>query len=359
MLGRGFGLAHKEAVYVAPMILCGIVALVAVGGALYGLHVFVRDVHALSERVRSADPGEVRTLLSLKKPFAAGTMETAEISSALRLFAGHVEQMASRHSDESVRTAQEMRESNKTLSDFMYYIAHTLRTPLNAIRWSVETLKNEDAGSVNEEQREMLDKLEASAVKLTSLASELQDALIVLRGEPLRMRPEEGDMAGLIDEAAGRWAVPVRRKGFTLDWKRPLVAKPFKADPARIAQVLDVLFDNAVRYSRDAGSVITARLLFVDGTEAATDRRAWNVPPNIDQAVIVMIRDEGIGIATDERTHVFDPFFRGTQAREMWVDGKGLGLTIVKAITQGMGGDVWFTSAKNKGTSMYVAIPLA
>lgn len=231
-------------------------------------------------------------------------------------------------------------EATGTLSDFMYYTAHVLRTPVNAIRWSVESLKNEDEGTVSPGQREVLDTLEASAVKLASVASEFQDALLVIRGEPIHMRPGQCDVASLIDVAAGRLAVPLRRKDLKLDWQHP--AKPLppvRCDPDRVAQVITILLDNAVRYTEPGHRIAVT-------TEREGDR------------VVVSVEDEGVGIAKKDQPHIFRAFFRGEGARELWVDGKGVGLMLAKSIIEGCGGELRFTSQKGRGTTMRFSIPI-
>ncbi len=318
------------------------------------------DVRRLARRVIDTDPTDPQSVAILKRPFEATSLETEELAHALHGFGERMETLTGSLQQEIDRTQQETAEATGTLSDFMYYIAHTLRTPLNAIRWSVETLKNEEAGQVNEEQREILDKLEYSTVKLVSVASELQDALIVLRGEPLRMRPLACNLVALIDEVAGRWAVPVRQKGLRLDWKHPeTIPGKIHADPERVSQIVNILIDNAIRYSHGAGKTIAVRLLQLKGKESAAERKAWKIPPSLDRMLVLAVRDEGIGIGAEERERMFHAFFRGSDARDLWVDGKGIGLTLTKAIAQGMNGDVWFTSSKGKGTSMFVAFPLA
>lgn len=227
-----------------------------------------------------------------------------------------------------------------TLSDFMYYIAHIVRTPVNAIRWSVESLKNEDEGEVNEGQREVLDTLESSAVKLAAVTSDLQDALLVIRGESIHMRSGPVDVPTIIDRAAGRMAVQLRRKGLKLDWVHPEKPLPqVRCDASRVEQVILVLLDNAVKYTPPGRRI--AILADQDG-----------------ENLMISVEDEGIGIGKKEQSRIFRAFFRGEEARGLWVDGKGVGLMLAKAIVEGCGGKMWFTSHKGRGTAMRFSLPI-
>lgn len=335
-----------------------LLAMLAVVVAWHIATYLTHDIRQLAQRVQDVDPTDTRTLLQLKKPFPARTIETAELSEALRRFGGRVEGLNTRFSTALDRSRQEVSEASSTLSDFMYYIAHTLRTPLNAIRWSVESLKNEDVGRITVAQRELLDSLEHSTIKLVGVATELQDALIVLRGEALHMRPSTVDALAIVDETAGQLAVMARQKHVTLDWRRPEQPCRVRGDASRLRQVFSVVLDNAVRYTKGPNHTISIRLLLVDGSESLAQRRLWRVPNTLEHVAVFQIKDEGIGIPSTERLRVFHPFFRGASARALWVDGKGIGLTIAHAAAKGMGGDMWFTSTKGRGTTMYIAVPL-
>jgi signal transduction histidine kinase len=231
-------------------------------------------------------------------------------------------------------------EATSILSDFMYYVAHVLRTPANAIRWSVESLKNEEPGPVNEAQREVLDTLESSSVKLVRVAADFQDALLVIRGEQIHMRPVACDLPSIIDSAAGRMAVAMRRRGIRLQWHAPSRPLPaVRCDPDRVEQLIGILLDNAVKYSPSGRIVtVTARL----------DRGS----------VVVSVADHGVGIPKKEQPFVFRAFYRGAQARHLWVDGKGVGLMLGKAIAEGCGGTLSFSSHPGKGTVMRFTVPV-
>jgi signal transduction histidine kinase len=285
-------------------------------------------------------------------------------STETRAFAQAFERFVQAHQDDLRQCVEQMssverqrEDASLTLRNFMYQVAHTLRTPLNAIRWNIEMLKNEEVGELSESERELLDKTEYSALRLLHLADELQDTLVVLRGERLHMRSQPNDLVSIIDEVAGVVAVPARRSSVSLVWKHPTGKLPsILCDRARIEQVLHILLDNAIRYSKVGGKVtVTTHLLTLDTPENVLQSlHLTNVPST---SIVVAVRDTGMGIPAKEQEHAFQPFFRGEAAKELWVDGKGIALTIARAIVTQCGGSIWFHSQPKRGSTFYFSLP--
>ncbi|OGL67222.1 hypothetical protein A2856_04165 [Candidatus Uhrbacteria bacterium RIFCSPHIGHO2_01_FULL_63_20] len=315
-----------------------------------------REVRVLARAVRDAEEAPPQPIPP--SSFIPETSEIQELALSLQEYAWRTRTLTAAALDDAQACRARASENTSILSEFMYYIAHVLRTPVNAIRWTVESLKNEETGTVTEAQRELLDKLEYSTVKLASVADELQDAFIVLRGDALHLRPAPCDITRVIDEVVGTWAVPLRRKNLKVVWRHPSKALPqLNADEHRIAQVLNILIDNAIKYSSQ-GSTISIRVQAIDKNPPSEVAKQCAVPPGTGRCMVVAVSDQGIGIPRAEASSLFRPFFRGAKARELWVDGKGLGLTLARAIVSTHGGQIWFSSRPGKGTGVHFSIPL-
>ncbi|MBU0646079.1 HAMP domain-containing histidine kinase [Patescibacteria group bacterium] len=254
--------------------------------------------------------------------------------------------------------AQYNDEMTTILSHFMYYISHVLRTPLNSIRWAVELLKNEEAGDITQAQRELLDQLENDSVKLAGVATELQDTLVVIRGKQIHAHPQVCHPLTIIDKVAGQWAVPAHRKNLQLVWDHPgEPMKTFTADCQLIQRALNFVVDNAVRYTPE-GKTIAITITEINQAISPAQRKKMHIPPKLKKAgLVIAVVDQGIGIPKSELGHVFDPFFRASNAKDQWVDAKGLGLTLARAILHQHGGEIWLVSQKGKGTIAYLYIP--
>lgn len=112
-----------------------------------------------------------------------------------------------------------------------------------------------------------------------------------------------------------------------------------KIDAEKMRMVLDIIFDNAVRYTHEGGS-ITAR---VSSTK---------------NGVKISITDTGIGIPEAEQDNIFDRFFRASNAHSMHTDGIGLGLYLAKYVVEAHGGKIGFKSAEGKGSTFSFEIPV-
>jgi signal transduction histidine kinase len=110
-------------------------------------------------------------------------------------------------------------------------------------------------------------------------------------------------------------------------------------DRSRLAQVLDNLVSNALKFTPEGGTV-AIRASAVDGN------------------AVLEVEDDGIGIAPEEQDRLFDRFFRSAEATERAIPGTGLGLTIAKAIVERHEGTIEVESAAGKGTTMRVRLPV-
>ena len=109
-------------------------------------------------------------------------------------------------------------------------------------------------------------------------------------------------------------------------------------DRDRLAQVLDNLVSNAVKFTPEGGSVSV--LL------AARDSEA-----------LIEVKDTGVGIPAAEQSRLYERFYRASTATERAIPGVGLGLTIAKAIVEAHGGELGFDSAEGRGTTFRVRLP--
>jgi two-component system, OmpR family, sensor kinase len=203
-------------------------------------------------------------------------------------------------------------------------VGHELRTPITIVRGNLELLPDEP------EARQR--SLAIATEELDRMARLVQDLLTLARtGRPDFMRPEPVALAPLLSDvhdrartlAPRRWEVDVRSSATVL------------ADPERLTQALVQLAANAVVHT-EADDHITFGC-DVNGREY----RVW-------------VRDEGSGIAEEDRSRIFDRTQRGSRPRG---DGSGLGLSIVAAIAASHGGEVTVRSDLGEGSTFELRLP--
>ncbi len=337
-------------------ILFVLVGVVAYGGWYLGGYL-TNDIRALAASIEHATPEDVVLGKQTASVCDAKSLEVQELCTTFDQFKKEVTELAGGLQGEVDTSHQQVKEATKSLHNFMYQLAHTLRTPLNQIRWSVELLKNEESGEVTETQREFLDTLEHATVDVLRSTGLMLDTLVVLRNEKLSLKSEPLDMLSIVEAVAGRWAVLARRKNVKLIWKQPPRSVPtILGDADRVRQVVDTLVDNAVRYT-PSGKSITLSVEPLDAKTTETMRKDFVVPEAILRGVGVCVSDQGIGIPKEDLSSLFQPFFRASNAKQQWVDGNGVGLTLARAVATSLGGALTAQSIAGQGTTMRFWLP--
>jgi signal transduction histidine kinase len=220
--------------------------------------------------------------------------------------------------------------------EFVAVVSHELRTPLTSIIGYVELIADGDAGGLTSEQAAYLAVVQRSTSRLVDLVGDL---LLVAEAErgPLALELVEIDGAALAANAveSARPAADARGIVVRLEHGEPLT---IAGDPTRIAQMLDNLISNAIKFTPQGGRV-TVRA-GRHGSDAVFE-----------------ITDTGEGIAEGDRERLFDPFFRSREANARAVPGTGLGLTITKAIVDAHSGTIEIDSTHD-GTTFRVSLPV-
>lgn len=230
----------------------------------------------------------------------------------------------------------ELRQLETMRRDFVANVSHELKTPLASIKAYAETLR---LGAINDQEKN-LSFVENIEFQAELLNSQIQDLLQLARVESGATAFCIADVdVNLVCESCYQ-----QFKDIAADSKLTLVrdfseSEPLaRCDTDALATIANNLVVNAIHYTLEGGTVtISTRR---DG----------------DWALLSVI-DDGIGIAPDQQSRVFERFFRVDKARSRDMGGTGLGLAIVKHLTQAFGGNVELTSKLGKGSTFEVRIP--
>jgi len=220
--------------------------------------------------------------------------------------------------------------------EFVAVVSHELRTPLTSIIGYLELIADGDAGGLTSEQASYLAVVQRSTNRLVDLVGDL---LLVAEAErgPLALELVEVDGAALAANAveSARPVADARGIIVRLEHGDPVT---LAGDPTRLAQMLDNLISNAIKFTPQGGRVT------VRAGRGGSD-------------AVFEITDTGGGIAEDDRERLFDPFFRSHEANVRAVPGTGLGLTITKAIVDAHRGTIDVQSTRD-GTTFRVSLPV-
>jgi two-component system, OmpR family, phosphate regulon sensor histidine kinase PhoR len=231
-------------------------------------------------------------------------------------------------------------------ADFVANVSHELRTPLASLIGFVETLRGPAADDPPAQQR-FLEIMAEQGARMNRL---IDDLLSLSRieltehqtpSEPLDLTDlVEGMVAGFEPRLVERKV----RLAMRIEPALPLVA----GDADQMAQVLQNLLDNALKYGRDGG------VLSVDVGRATPGDR-W--PGR--RGIVVAVGDQGAGIAREHLPRLTERFYRADKGRSRAVGGTGLGLAIVKHIVNRHRGQLLIESEEGKGTLVSVWLPVA
>jgi signal transduction histidine kinase len=219
-------------------------------------------------------------------------------------------------------------------------VSHDLRTPVATLRAHLDSaLAHWNTGP----PPTLRDDLATMAAETERLGRLIDDLFTLSRAElatlPLDARPT--DVGALLRRCAAAAGPPAWERGrVEVLAEMPAGLPPALADPDRLEQVVRNLVANAVRHTPPGGLVLLT---------AAPD----------DDAVVVQVRDTGEGIAAEDLPRIFERFYRSGPARDRDGGGAGLGLALVKELTEAMGGTVSVESQPGAGSTFTLHLPAA
>lgn len=248
-----------------------------------------------------------------------------------------------------------LKELDRLKSNFLATVSHELRTPLTSIIGYSEMLESGIAGELEGEQLDFIRTIHQKGDHLLQLITSLLDlgklerGTLTLRNDPIH--PEE-----LLAEVASTVMPLALKKGVEVHVRSGGDLPVFSGDLVRIRQVLFNLSENAVKFTREGGSVIltaySTELEPLNGSGIGTVIMGMPKP-----AIALAVRDTGIGIPAEELSRIFDAFYQvdGSSTREH--GGAGLGLSIVKRLVDAHHGTVRVASEVGQGTTVTVVLP--
>jgi signal transduction histidine kinase/ActR/RegA family two-component response regulator len=227
-------------------------------------------------------------------------------------------------------------EANRLKDEFLATLSHELRTPLNAIVGWVHLLRRGQLPE--EEQRHALERIDRNAHAQARLVQDLLDVSRITTGK-LLLDVREIDLTIVVKNAIDACRPAADARQVALECACPLVL-PTMGDPDRLQQVIWNLISNAVRFTPAHGTVtVSAR------RHGETD--------------VIEVRDTGAGIEPQFVPFMFEPFRQADGASTRSHGGLGIGLTIVKRLTEMHGGAVAVASeGPGKGATLTVSLPV-
>lgn len=234
------------------------------------------------------------------------------------------------------QNAADMSEADHRKDEFLAMLAHELRNPLAPMRNALEIIRatHSEPGAVQSASRMM----QRQIGQMVRLVDDLLDVSRITRGT-IELRRERVELATVLKQAveAVRPLCVSRQQELSLVLpRRPVV---LDADPTRLAQIIGNLLNNAGKFTGTGGSI-----------ELSAEREGCEV--------LIRLRDNGVGISSEQMPHIFDMFMQADTTLERSGGGLGIGLTLVRNLVQLHGGEIHASSPGiGLGSEFVVRLP--
>lgn len=236
-----------------------------------------------------------------------------------------------------VSVEEELRQAARRTDALLAWLGHELRNPLTPILTAAHLLTLLEPGDPRLQSAK--DTITRQTLQVSNVVDNLLDGGRIALGK-LRLRKTPVELTPLIAQAVEACHGEIARRHHRLDLSLPQRPVFLEADGTRIVQLISNLLTNAAKYMHDRGVV----------------RLAVDVDA---EAVVIRVRDQGIGIAADVLSRVFDPYVQ-VGAGPLHAQGFGIGLALVKAIAEAHDGTVEARSdGRDHGSEFVVRLPLA
>jgi signal transduction histidine kinase len=258
----------------------------------------------------------------------------------IKEFSKKMEREVKKATKELTSTNKKLRKIDKAKSEFISIASHQLRTPLTSIKGFTSLLIDGSYGDISPEQKQVLEKVYISNERLIMLVEDLLNVSRIERGK-LDYEFQEIKMVDLIESVIKIMNIQAKERNLFLKFENKApVNFTIEADYRKLVEIIGNLVDNAIKYTEKGGVTVVLN-------------------KQKDSSVLIEVMDTGVGIKRTEIPKLFEKFSRGEGIHRLYAGGTGLGLYVVKKMTEAHGGKVWIKSAgEGKGSSFLLELPL-
>ena len=226
---------------------------------------------------------------------------------------------------------------DKAKTEFVSLASHQLRTPLTAISWYTEMLLTDDKKGLSDTQEDYLNEVRLATERMIDLVNALLNVSRIELGT-YAVEPVELDVKKVLQDVIRDVGVLAKDRKVSLVTDDARAPDRYLTDPNLLGMVFQNLISNALKYTPEG--TVTVRV-YADDT--------W---------LNIEVEDTGYGIPDDQRDQIFTKLFRADNVKAQDTTGTGLGLYIIKAVIEEVGGSIRFESEEGKGTTFFVRLPI-
>jgi len=232
-----------------------------------------------------------------------------------------------------LKNITEFKELDAAKTRFIATVSHEFKTPISSMKMSLQLLKNERIGVLNEEQNTLIDSIQDDAGRLLKITSELLNLTQIESGK-IAMNKQSCLVSEIVQDAVEANHSQAEQKRITLEVNLPKVLQPVEVDGEKTTWVLTNLIANAINYSHESSVV-----------QITVEQQ--------EQGTTIKVKDEGMGIPPEYLNKVFDRYFRVPGTHK---EGTGLGLAISKEIMEAQQGTITVHSEYGVGSEFVLVL---
>lgn len=236
-------------------------------------------------------------------------------------------------------TFAKLAETNKMKTEFLSVVSHQLLTPLSSEKWLLNMLIGQKIGPVNPEQKEYLELLKSNSDKAIKL---INDLLNISRIEEERMMFDKKpfNISEAIKEVFSEQTPTAHAAKISLQLTDETDGKIMAiGDEEKVKIVIENFIGNAIKYTKENGQIVV-------------------ILRKEDDNIKLSVADNGVGIPENEKSLIFQKFFRSGNAKRYQTMGSGIGLYISKYMIEKLGGKIGFESEEEKGSVFWFTLPI-
>ncbi|MGD8819393.1 MAG: GAF domain-containing sensor histidine kinase [Anaerolineae bacterium] len=238
---------------------------------------------------------------------------------------------------ENARAYQALEMADRAKSDFVRMMTHEFRSPLSAVQSMLRLMEQGFVGPLTEKQQDLIHR---SQRRIAFMLNMVKDLLELAAGK-MEMLTEEKtslDLGAILHRVTGPAQASAAEKGLTFTVDLPEEPLPVLGFQAGLERAVNNLVSNAIKYTSQGGTVAVKAYREGDGLH-------------------LQVADTGIGIPEEAQARVFTEFFRAKNAKDLDVEGTGLGLVIAKEVIEELGGQISLRSTVGEGSTFDVMLP--